>query len=212
MATGTMELNCKTCLNYEGANSCNTIESDAISSKTYNVELRTTIPCQQLRPFAEQSHTSRPSLLPSLLELTAGCFESLLSLVAAFHPSEQPTSRILDERITVLILACKRDVRVSKNGGGDQDGRSRWKFNGDLEIPENKVPTLGGVVISERSDGAQPRSQVQVVGVYVSDRLWPEVACCARKHIVLEVTLQVGILVAQGIERVAVQVMELGCK
>lgn len=101
-------------------------------------------------------------------------------------------------------------IGVAERGRWDQDGASGWKFNDELEVPKNEVPSQRRVEVAKGGDGAPPKRKVSRIPVIQAACLGPEVECRAGEDAVLEVAGQAAVAVVQSFVVLRVVRPELG--
>ena len=64
-----------------------------------------------------------------------------------FHPAKQPSRGELREGAPSLPVA-DGGIGVGNGGRWDEDCRTGWELDGEIEVPENQVPSQFGVEIA----------------------------------------------------------------
>ena len=82
----------------------------------------------------------------------------------------------------------------------DEDGRSHWKLDSQLQSKQDQVAAKGVIIGTQRSDGTESMGQVAVVGVIQGDRPRPTVKGGSWKNAVGEVVFEVGVFVKEKLE------------
>lgn len=99
---------------------------------------------------------------------------------------------------------------MTHDSRGEEYGRSRWKFNHELEVPKNKMPS-GLVVIGPKwCDATHTNSVISEVSVNVADGLWAEIVREAAVDTIGKDGNQFRITILQGIDIVFIRLIEVG--
>lgn len=121
------------------------------------------------------------------------------------NPSKYTSGGVLRKRPSIFANLNGK-VRVFEKGGWNDDQAARRELNDEFEIPNDKMPTEGMIVITAGKNGACPDGEVEVVAV--TDRTGPgaEVDMGAGERTVDKVADEEGVIGKDFVEYVAVQV------
>lgn len=79
-------------------------------------------------------------------------------------------------------MAANRRVGMVNDCGGYKDSGARREFDDEFCFPENDMPTLHRIEVSDRSHGTPSGGEVLEIRVSTCDRLRSEIECNAPEH------------------------------
>jgi len=81
------------------------------------------------------------------------------------HPPKDPRRIVLRDRLP-CFSGLYGGIRMFDDCGGEDDGRVGGELDGDLQVPQDKVATLLGVVVAKAGDRTPPPAQVLEILVW----------------------------------------------
>lgn len=97
------------------------------------------------------------------------------------NPAEQTGGGVLSKRHTSFALLDGK-VGMFNECRRKNDHTSRWKFDAELQIPQDKVTTLLRIELPNRKDRAAAVHNVEVIRVPIGRRLGPKVEMGTAEH------------------------------
>ena len=75
----------------------------------------------------------------------------------------------------MCFVGCNPGVRVCKDCRKDENSRAWWELYNKLAIPQNQMPPLGRVEVSNSGDGAEAEEKVSTIHMWGTDNLGSKV-------------------------------------
>lgn len=148
----------------------------------------------QSRKERKSKLTSRLVLLDNSTHVLGGLVFEVEGIVlkSVRNPSKQAAGGVLSERRPALA-STNRCIEVRNCGGGKKNGRSRWELDDQSKVPEDQVPALRRVKVSQRRDRAPAIREVCVVSMRFGIDLGAEVEGGGGEDAVGEVSSKPGV-------------------
>lgn len=115
------------------------------------------------------------------------------------NPTKERTGRVLRERVALFMLQ-DGGVRVRDARRRQKDGAARREFHNKLAFPENDVPPLCVVKVTERSHRTPTKRKVCCIHMLVADSSRAKVGTRASEDTVRKIPFEGRVVLAKGLD------------